>query len=65
MTAYIFVLGIWNHEERELRFEHFVLMASSVDEAYELGGQQAKERGLVPVAQGESANDYVIELVAH
>lgn len=63
MNAYIFILGIYDKTEHELRFEHFVIMAESIDDAYNVGGREAKERGLIPVAENEMANDYVIQLL--
>jgi hypothetical protein len=63
MTAYIFILGIWNHTDKELRFHHKVIMADSVDDAYNVGGKAAEKAGLIPVADDETANDYVIQLV--
>lgn len=64
MTAYIFILGIYDKNEQELRFEHRVVMAESVDDAYTLGQREAEAAGLIPVADHETANDYVIQLVA-
>lgn len=64
MTAYLFILGIWNRTRAELRFEHKVVMAESIDGAYVEGQRQAEEAGLLPIAEDDSANDYVVQLVA-
>jgi hypothetical protein len=63
VTAWIFVLAIYNHTAHELRFHHKVVLASSSEEAYDVGSNAAFDSDLLPVAEDESANDYVIKLV--
>lgn len=66
MTAWIYVLGIWNRKSEEMRFEHIVVMAPTQTQAYAEGARKAEEAGLLPIKHsGESANDYVIQLVAN
>lgn len=64
MTAYLFILGIVDTNTFEIRFEHKVVVAESEEDAYILGQRAAEAAGLIPVADHETANDYVVQLVA-
>jgi hypothetical protein len=64
MNVYIFILGIYNRTDAEMRFEHRVVTAESIDAAYDAGQKEAEKAGLIPVADDETANDYVIQLIA-
>lgn len=63
MTAYIFVLAVYSKSEEMISFHHNVVMADSPEDAYNEGARKAEKAGLIPVADGELANDYVIKLV--
>lgn len=69
MNAYLFILAIVDKELLELdgpggiRFEHKVVMAENHEDAYKRGSEEAEKAGLIPVKEGEVANDYVIKLL--
>jgi len=63
MTAYIFVLAICEAKTKEIRFHHKVVMADTPEDAYDEGARLARIGGIIPVAKGEFANDYVVKLV--
>lgn len=65
MNAYLFIIAVYDAESVEISFDHRVVLAESVDDAYAVGQRAAELAGVIPVKDGEIANDYVIQLVVN
>lgn len=57
---YFYILGIWNLQEKYMRFEYLRILAKDDDDAYVVGGREATKLGWLPMKFPETGNDFVI-----